>query len=194
MKNNKAKINLIICIIILIIALIVGSFVYNKMNSQTKQVESGSWQIQVNDWQKQEVPLNEPLETNLNIEIDQETEYSRVDDNPEVAAGYIAPGSSGNFDIVLDLMANEMSLKYKIYLDGNSLPDGIKFYEDATYQKEINVRNEEENKEDLIGQLTYPITAKEKRTIYWKWEETEDSTFSDQVMSLNIRIVVEPLI
>ena len=91
-------------------------------------------------------------------------------------------------------MDNEVSLKYKIDLtsDTTSLPTGMKFYEDASYQKEIDLLPSSEAQEDLTGELTYPITAKETRTIYWKWDNNEEDTNFDQAMiSLNIKITIE---
>ena len=68
----------------------------------------------------------------------------------------------------------------------------MKFYEDASYQKEIDLLPSSEAQEDLTGELTYPITAKETRTIYWKWDNNEEDTNFDQAMiSLNIKITIE---
>ena len=93
-------------------------------------------------------------------------------------------------------MDNEVSLRYKIDLTSESslLPKGMKFYEDADYQNEINLLPQSENQEDLKGNLTYPITAKETRTIYWKWDKNEESsTNNPSSISLNIKVTIEQL-
>lgn len=193
-RNAKTKINLLICIVILIIALCVGSYAYSKVSSKDSRIETGEWHVQINDWQKETVSIDKPLETNLTIDISKESEYVRVNPNPELATGYIGPGCSGDFDIIINAMDNEVSLKYKIDLTGDttSLPTGMKFYEDASYQKEIDLLPSSEAQEDLTGELTYPITAKETRTIYWKWDNNEEDTNFDQAMiSLNIKITIE---
>ncbi len=195
-RNAKAKINLVICIVILIIVLCIGSYAYSKISLKENRIEKGEWHVQINDWQKQNSSLDNSLNANLNIDISKESEYTRVDPNPEFATGYIGPGSSGNFDIVIDAMDNEVSLRYKIDLTSESslLPKGMKFYEDADYQNEINLLPQSENQEDLKGNLTYPITAKETRTIYWKWDKKEESsTNNPSSISLNIKVTIEQL-
>ena len=195
-RNAKAKINLVICIVILIIVLCIGSYAYSKISLKENRIEKGEWHVQINDWQKQNSSLDNSLNANLNIDISKESEYTRVDPNPEFATGYIGPGSSGNFDIVIDAMDNEVSLRYKIDLTSESslLPKGMKFYEDADYQNEINLLPQSENQEDLKGNLTYPITAKETRTIYWKWDKNEESsTNNPSSISLNIKVTIEQL-
>lgn len=195
-RNAKAKINLVICIVILIIVLCIGSYAYSKISLKENRIEKGEWHVQINDWQKQNSSLDNSLNANLNIDISKESEYTRVDPNPEFATGYIGPGSSGNFDIVIDAMDNEVSLRYKIDLTSESslLPKGMKFYEDADYQNEINLLPQAENQEDLKGNLTYPITAKETRTIYWKWDKNEESsTNNPSSISLNIKVTIEQL-
>ena len=195
-RNAKTKINLVICIVILIIVLCIGSYAYSKISLKENRVEKGEWHVQINDWQKQNSSLDNSLNANLNIDISKESEYTRVDPNPEFATGYIGPGSSGNFDIVIDAMDNEVSLRYKIDLTSESslLPKGMKFYEDADYQNEINLLPQAENQEDLKGNLTYPITAKETRTIYWKWDKNEESsTNNPSSISLNIKVTIEQL-
>ena len=160
-RNAKTKINLVICIVILIIVLCIGSYAYSKISLKENRVEAGEWHIQINDWQKQDASLDNSLDANLNIDISKESEYTRVNPNSEFATGYIGPGSSGDFDIVIDAMDNEVSLSYKIDLtsDSSSLPTGMKFYEDAAYQNEINLLPQSENQEDLKN---YAITLKEK--------------------------------
>ncbi len=195
-RNAKTKINLVICIVILIIVLCIGSYAYSKISLKENRVEVGEWHIQINDWQKQDASLDNSLDANLNIDISKESEYTRVNPNSEFATGYIGPGSSGDFDIVIDAMDNEVSLSYKIDLtsDSSSLPTGMKFYEDAAYQNEINLLPQSENQEDLKGNLTYPITAKETRTIYWKWDKNEeDTTDNPSSISLNVKVTIEQL-
>ena len=180
----------------MIIVLCIGSYAYSKISLKENRVEAGEWHIQINDWQKQDASLDNSLDANLNIDISKESEYTRVNPNPEFATGYIGPGSSGDFDIVIDAMDNEVSLSYKIDLtsDSSSLPTGMKFYEDAAYQNEINLLPQSENQEDLKGNLTYPITAKETRTIYWKWDKNEeDTTDNPSSISLNVKVTIEQL-
>ena len=57
-RNAKTKINLVICIVILIIVLCIGSYAYSKISLKENRVEAGEWHIQINDWQKQDASLD----------------------------------------------------------------------------------------------------------------------------------------
>ena len=49
-RNAKTKINLVICIVILIIVLCIGSYAYSKISLKENRVEAGEWHVQINDW------------------------------------------------------------------------------------------------------------------------------------------------
>ncbi len=112
----------------------------------------------------------------------------------DVAAGVIAPGTSGKFDIAIDGSGSEVGIDYVVTIasaDETTLPDDLKFKIDNT---DYTLASEK------TGTIDYAIGAdsmKKTITVNWEWafgendtaeENKNDNKSADNDWKLNIAI------
>lgn len=107
-------------IIALIISLIVINNTYALLESNanaTSNLGIGKWIIKLNN-----VDISKGYSENFIIDNMIDSENENIED------GYIAPGKSGYFDIVIDPSGTEVAIRYdiQINLESMNLPDNIK--------------------------------------------------------------------
>ena len=123
MKKNKTK--KILWITAIFFAFIASAYIINESYALLQTISSGNAEAKTGSWT---IKLNEKNISNgvtesftLNNII-----YDESDENIE--NGYIAPGKSGYFDIVLDPSGTDVAISYEINvrLDECAYPDNIK--------------------------------------------------------------------
>lgn len=111
---------------------------YSSQASGTVNTEIARWQILVNN---ENITNNETSSITINPVIEEDT---------NVAAGKIAPGSKGYFDIEIDPTNVDLSFKYSIYASSNE-NSIIKDLKITNYA----ITNEEEINNNSIKKVAY---------------------------------------
>lgn len=121
-KNNTKKLLWITAVFFTFIALILiineSYALLQTISSGSAEVKTGSWTIKIN-------------EKNISNGITETFTLNNViydESNENIENGYIAPGKSGYFDIVLDPSGTDVAISYEINvrLDECSYPNNIK--------------------------------------------------------------------
>lgn len=111
------------------------------------------------------------------------TRKDTLDGNDEanVAASRIAPGTYGSFGLTVDGTGTEVDFTYTVSFTVTGKPANLKFYSDAAMNTEI-VPNETTGVYSMMSD-TIANTAESKistGTVYWKWVyETTDGDGAD---------------
>lgn len=89
-------------------------------------------------------------------------------DNSKVADGKVAPGTSGSFNVALDVTGTEVALDYTIQFSNvkGTIPTNLKFYEDAEYTQEIT----DITTQGITGEMGLADEKTKTVTIYWNWD------------------------
>lgn len=105
--------------------------------------------------------------------------------------GKIAPGTKGNFDIVIDASGSEVEIDYQVnVLSESNLPTNMKYYinkEDGSVSNEYNSLKELADSE-LKGNI--PINENQVKAIKinWKWPyETENTSQIEEYDSSDLQ-------
>lgn len=140
------------------VALCIGGITFAKYRTQI----NGNGEAKIAKWSFQ---ANQSTETINKIELkDTYNEETLVE-------GKIAPGTSGNFGILIDATGSEVGIDYNVkFENAQNKPTNLKFTYDG---QDYNTLDEIEEK------LTGTINANEEKTkditIGWKWDyETQD--------------------
>jgi len=118
---QKKKAIKLLLIMLTIVSLIISAYnvlnsyavFYSEISGQTAE-NLAKWNIIVNNTDVVAGTSQSFTIENLNIE-----------QNPNVAAGKIAPGAAGSFDIVIDPVDTEVSVRYDIAIDTSMLASNI---------------------------------------------------------------------
>ncbi len=151
----KRKILVVLCLILLLILSIIGGYTYSKYFTKVE----GTGRIQVGKWI---FAVNGETTQMANIQL------GETYDKTSLVEGRIAPGTRGNFDIVIDATGSETSIDYAITFndEGYTKPQNMYF----TYQGQKFFQIEELDK---LLKGTIPVEAENKRitfTIGWQWD------------------------
>ena len=171
MKSNKKKIGLIIVLAIVLLAIILGYTFSKYTQSVTIQTSSS-----VAKWQfAGEIANSENSSTTSAISL------ADTIDSETITDGKIAPGTSGEFDIIIDATGSEVDIDYTISItEETDKPTNLIFtYNDVEYN----------NLSDLISSAISSGTISKNGdqtvtyTISWEWPyETEiDGVLQDDV-------------
>lgn len=171
MKKNKKVIVVIITITIILLIFLAG---YSFSKYSTKIDGDGVGQIA--EWY---FGMGDIKEIFLKDTIN---EVSLV-------PGKIAPGTKGNFDIVIDATGSEVEVDYHVnVLSETNLPTNMKYYinkEDGSVSGEYNSLRELSDSE-LKGKISINGDQRKVITINWKWPyETEDISQIEEYDSLD---------
>ena len=152
--NTKSpKLTIVLLLLAIIILSIASFYAYSKYT----RTLTGSGTATVAKWS---FKVNGQTETIGNIDLGV-TAYNNVADQR------IAPGTSGQFDLILDGSGSEVAIDYSIDLNITNNPRNLKFYTDSGYKNEIENTNGKMNVKGTIAleDVNTPLT----RTIYWNW-------------------------
>lgn len=152
--TKSKKIILAIAVLLCILLAFIGGQAYAKYITEIKGngiAEVATWSFKVND-QKEHI---------------QEIKLASTYNNETLVNNKIAPGTSGNFNIIVDATGSEVGIKYNIvFSDEANKPTNLKFiYEDQEYN----------SIQDLENNLSGVINANEENktktlNIGWKWD------------------------
>lgn len=152
--TKSKKIILAIAVLLCILLAFIGGQAYAKYITEIKGngiAEVATWSFKVND-QKEHI---------------QEIKLASTYNNETLVNNKIAPGTSGNFNIIVDATGSEVGIRYNIvFSDEANKPTNLKFiYEDQEY----------DSIQDLENNLSGVINANEENktktlNIGWKWD------------------------
>ena len=149
----KKKAVVIIAILVAIILSFVGGQTYSKYVTEVRgdgTAQIATWDFKVNG-QKEEV---------------QTISLGSTYDSSTLVNGKIAPGTEGNFQIIVDATGSDVGIDYKIkFTDETTKPANLKFY----YQ-EVEYNSILELGDALSGTINANDENKSKTfDIKWKW-------------------------
>lgn len=161
--NNQKKRNMILivacCFLILSLCLIQNTLA--KYSTQTKGVAEmnvARWDILVND---------DHIKDNKSTTATLTPHYIN---NPNVAAGVIAPGSIGYFDVTIDKGQTDVSFEYEISVLPNTESDvtDIKLYQ---YSKDGGTTLLDVDDNKITGEMlmSNPTITEHNLRVYVKW-------------------------
>ena len=173
-KNKTKKILWITAVFFTFIALIL---IINESYALLQTISSGSAEVKTGSWT---IKLNEKNISNGITETFTLNNIIYDESNENIENGYIAPGKSGYFDIVLDPSGTDVAISYEINvrLDECAYPDNIK----------LSVENTSTDGEvEVIGNTFKGLISlndiKSNKTITLKltliWENNEEFNESD---------------
>jgi surface protein len=171
MKNKKLVVS--ISILCLLIVLYIGTFAYYRI------VRNGNIQANMGTFSFNVSHNNETF-ASINLA---DTIESSLSSN-----GYISPGSSGKFDLLVDATGGMTDVEYTISFNRTNVPSNMNFY----------LNKEKTNKIDsskTVGGYFDSDEAVRSRTyvIYWDWpfdsDNDEDSNFQNKNILLNVEVV-----
>ena len=113
--KNKYKIILIICVIIGICSILVGSIAYYRI------VVEGSIKGSTG-----------------NAVFVLKDENSNVWNNKEINLGKVNPGDSGSFTVTMDASGSTVDMYATLELDRGTLPTNLKFYTTSDHKSELH--------------------------------------------------------
>ena len=152
--TKSKKIILAIAVLLCILLAFIGGQAYAKYITEIKWKgisEVATWCFKVND-QKEHI---------------QEIKLASTYNNETLVNNKIAPGTSGNFNIIVDATGSEVGIKYNIvFSDEANKPTNLKFiYEDQEYDSIQELEN------NLSGVINANEENKTKTlNIGWKWD------------------------
>ncbi len=152
--TKSKKIILAIAVLLCILLAFIGGQAYAKYITEIKGngiAEVATWSFKVND-QKEHI---------------QEIKLASTYNNETLVNNKIAPGTSGNFNIIVDATGSEVGIKYNIvFSDEANKPTNLKFiYEDQEYNSIQELEN------NLSGVINANEENKTKTlNIGWKWD------------------------
>lgn len=158
--TNKKKILIAIAIVLALVLSFIGGQTLSKYISQVNGsgiADVAKWSFKVNGESTQMKNIN--LASTYNAET--------------LVDGKIAPGVTGNFDIIIDTTDCEVGTSYVVNFNNEqNKPANFKFIYD---NKEYNSIKDIETK--LVGTINANEENKIKsHTIYWKWDYETGST------------------
>ena len=152
--TKSKKIILAIAVLLCILLAFIGGQAYAKYITEIKGngiAEVATWSFKVND-QKEHI---------------QEIKLASTYNNETLVNNKIAPGTSGNFNIIVDATGSEVGIRYNIvFSDEANKPTNLKFiYEDQEYDSIQELEN------NLSGVINANEENKTKTlNIGWKWD------------------------
>ena len=163
--KNKYKIILIICVIIGICSILVGSIAYYRI------VVEGSIKAS----------------TGNAVFVLRDTEAGESWNNKVISLGQINPGDSGSFDVVMDASGSTVDMYATLSVDRGSgdteLPTNLKFYTTSDHKSELH---------KYYSFLEKSGTNKETLTIYWYWnpyiDDLEDTKYINKSFNASINV------
>lgn len=171
LKNKKITLSISILMLFVLIVIIL---VPNSI-SRYKKTKAGDGDLEIAKFQ---VKLNNSTNLSQNINLkDTITTNSYSDD-------YVAPGTTGDIQLILDFANVDVSTDYNINLGTYDLPTNLKLYSDASFTTEFT---------SISGTFLINNTTTHTHHIYWKWEyatDTASNTNDNLYMNRNLSVSV----
>ena len=188
MQLLRKKIMLIICFCIIVVficgAIQIYAVFYNKIIGNVK-LKNGTWNIEINKTEISKGMNKEFIIDNINIT-----------ENEHVKPGKIAPGLSGNFEILISPKNTDVSVKYEISLNEENLSNGrlkIKSIKEVESNNKL-IRTEQNTYTAIIPleEVKKGKTNRIKIEIEWKnvEENNEEDTVFGSVEQNNLKIPI----
>lgn len=182
------RLTLLISILFLVIVVssVMSTFAYyvDKHNMESN-FDIAKWVIKVNDT---DITLSDNQEFSVN-DITLNIPDSSID-GLKVSNDVFAPGTTGSFNLLLDLSEVDTSIEYDLVIDTSNIDetninivsvvvqDSLLELVDSKYSKRINVDELKNNKEELI-------------TVNFEWVDSQDYDDSLIVGSISIPVSIE---
>lgn len=182
------RLTLLISILFLVIVVssVMSTFAYyvDKHNMESN-FDIAKWVIKVNDT---DITLSDNHEFSVN-DITLNIPDSSID-GLKVSNDVFAPGTTGSFNLLLDLSEVDTSIEYDLVIDTSNIDetninivsvvvqDSLLELVDSKYSKRINVDELKNNKEELI-------------TVNFEWVDSQDYDDSLIVGSISIPVSIE---
>lgn len=174
MENNKKRrtgtsIILILLIILTLVSTGIGLYAWAKY----KTTIGGTASEEVAKWSFKVVDGNTETADILDFPI------TRTDNNTDVAANTIAPGTYGKFEIDIDARETETVLTYIIDIAFENKPENLKFYSDETMTNEIELNADNNLVISEVLSLD-DVQYIQPNIIYWNWAYETGTTASEK--------------
>ena len=176
--SKSKKIILLLAILIAIVLSFIGGQTFSKYITEVRGegiAEVARWSFKVNGQDEEVQTINLPSTCNNETLIDNK----------------IAPGTEGNFKIIVDGTGSDVGIDYSIKFENESTkPQNLKFKYD---EKEYN--SIAELQEDLTGTINTNDPEKTKTlSIDWKWayetgENVEEIAQNDKIDTQNAKSI-----
>ena len=170
MSKNKKAILLILSLIMLLIVFI-GGYTFSKYISNMQgggKAEIAKW-IFYGGFEEQSSKIT----------------LSNTVEKESLVNGKIAPGTSGEFDILIDATGSEVGIEYVASINNeNNKPENMKF-------KVSNSENEYESLEELFSQEIHGVITAESENkkiiipIEWNWPYESEQENADEIDTIN---------
>lgn len=171
--SKKKKIGIILIIVVLIVAMLIG-YTFSKYK-QSISIESRS---AVAKWS-----FTGKIENEKNSSILSTISLADTVESDSVLEKRIAPGTSGEFKIIVDATESEVDIDYLVSLENETnKPQNLFFTYDG--QKFSTLSNLIRSVNDFSGQISHTSENKTKTyTIGWEWpyETTKDGVLQDEI-------------
>lgn len=168
MRKQKTNYKFIIQIIALLLCCIIGIGLFAYAKYQTKVLGDGTGPVAT--WS---FKVNGETESFVNIELVDTIKTELIEEKR------LAPGVQGSFAVEIDPRGSEVAIKYYVKLsDFVDKPTNLKFYTDASYTEELELRAD--GVLQKLGKIELSeINQVKYEKIYWKWDyrtgDTEES-------------------
>ncbi len=166
MPLNRKKVLRVILVIITVLLVFVAGYTFAKYITEVDGAGSAKvakWSFVANAGQDEITDIK--LEDTVN-------KMSLVD-------GKIAPGTGGNFDIVIDGTGSEVSIDYSVEVVSEvNIPDNLRFGidgEECTYSSLAALVDERLQN----GRINYDTDQYVVHTISWQWPYESDDDYAD---------------
>lgn len=170
---KKRKITLLISILMLLVFAVI-LLIPNSI-SRYKNEKSGAGDIAIAKFQ---FKLNNSYNLTQSINLKDTITTNNYSDD------YVAPGTTGDIELVLDFTNVDVSTDYTITLGTYDLPTNLKLYSDSSFTNEFT---------SISGTFSINGTSQLTHHIYWRWAYATDSasdTNDNLYMNHNLSVPV----
>lgn len=172
-KQNKKRVIILACMCIVLILIYeiirIYAIFYSEVNGDV-QFKNGTWKIVING-----------TEISNGVEKNFEIDNVNIQESEHVKSGKLAPGLSGNFEILISPKDTDVSVKYDISLNAENMKNSslkIKSIEETEYNN--NLIKTGENTYTAVIPLEKIKQGKNNRIkIEVEWENTETNNEED---------------
>lgn len=181
LKKNKNLRKLVIlifmCVILFLIYEIVHIYAafYSELTGRVK-FENGVWNIKINDTE-----ISKGIKTTFDVN------QINTGENIHVKPGRLAPGLSGNFDILINPENTSVSIRYDISLNQEALTNEclkIKSISEIMAGNEL-IKTEENTYTGVIPLEKIKNGTKNKINIEIEWVDNEENSKQDTILGTN---------
>ena len=176
MNNNKFK----TCFVILTIA---ATFflIYNIYNTYAlletdenvvNDVNTAKWNIKIND----SILDSEPIIFTV--------DKIKIDTNGFVLENKLAPSTSGYFEVSIDSMDTDVSIRYDLSFDFSKVPDGIQIVDIKETSGATLIKTGENTYTNVITLKEIKENKKNNIRVNVKWDNLESSNEEDSKLGL----------